>query len=218
MNIEQLKDEGFTIQQINQLIPLIESGLDISYLGPELLNLNLLRFLKKEINQFTVAQKQLILHGISKKLNVTFYMKHVLSEKQMEMIIMGLEKELDVSFYADPKFNLVQMREIKNLLEYNKVKNTNLDVSKIAKARYSANQMYEIKAGLVNGIDTTLYERPDLDSDQMQLIRIALEKGLDISIFEKDDYPIEEMRKFLNKPYKNKILKLFNGIKRRKNN
>ena len=46
MNIEQLKDEGFSIQQINQLIPLIDTGLDISYLGPEILNLDLLRFLK----------------------------------------------------------------------------------------------------------------------------------------------------------------------------
>ena len=140
-------------------------------------------------------------------------MKHILSEKQMEMIIIGLEKDLDVSFYADPKFNLVQMREIKNLLEYNKVKNTNLDVSKIAKARYSANQMYEIKAGLVNKIDTTIYENPELDSDQMQLIRIALEKGLDITIFKKDGYPIEEMRNFLNKPYKNKLFKIFNKRK-----
>lgn len=212
LNVERLK-EDFSIQQINQLIKLEERGFDISYLDSELLTIDRLRLLVKDINSFSNEQKQLIKYGIDKKYNILLYANAFFSEQQMEMIIIGLDKKLDVSYYANAKFNLIQMREIYQLLEYNKVKNKKIDVSKIAKTRYSAAQMHEIKDGLIKGIDTTIYERPDFDSEQMCLIKLGLLKDIDVSLYANPEMEVEEMRKILNNPPKKNIFKKIFGVK-----
>lgn len=197
LDIKNLKDD-FSIQQINQLIKIYERGYDITYLDNELLTIPRLRLFLKDIDKYDGAQKSLIKYGIDNKYNIFLYSNSFFSEKQMEMIIIGIEKELDVTHYADPKFNLIQMREIYQLLEYNKVKNKNIDISRIAKARYSAGQMHQIKDGLIKNLDVSIYEKTEFTPEQMQLIKIGLEKGYDVSKYANPDLSIEEMAKILN--------------------
>lgn len=206
IDIKNLKDD-FSIQQINQLLKIYDRGFDITYIDPELLTVEKLRLFIKDINNYNSEQKGLIKYGIEKKYNIFLYSNHFYSSKQMEMIIIGIEKGLDVTYYADPKFNLIQMREICQLLEYNKVKGTSIDVTRIAKVRYSAGQMHQIKDGLIKNLDVSIYEKTEFTAEQMQLIKIGLEKGIDVSKYANPDLSIEEMTKILNKKNKRKWFK-----------
>lgn len=197
-NIEELKESGFSIQQINQLLKINERGYDISYLSPELLDQNVLRSFLTHINNYTNNQKQLVKYGIEKKYNILYYNNSNLNEKQMEMIIMGIEDGLDVSYYADAKYNLAQMREIHNLLQYNLINGTKIDIKKIAKVRYNYNQMHEITLGLIENIDTSIYENPDYSCEQMQLIRLGLENKLDVKQYANPNNSIEDMNKIMH--------------------
>lgn len=209
LDIKKLEKDNFSIQQINQLLKIEQRGFDITYLDYTLLTTDRLRIFLKDIDKFSQKQKQLIKYGIDKNYNILIYANSFFSEQQMEMIIIGLDKNLDVTYYANPKFNLVQMREIYQLLEYNKIKNKNIDVSKIAKVRYSAGQMHQIKDGLIKNLDTSIYENPSFDPEQMCLIKLGLQKGLNVSIFANPEMSIEEMRKYLNNPPKTWFKQIF---------
>ena len=208
--VDELLEE-YSIQQINQMVKLNNRGYDVSYLPPKVLTVEKLRLFLSFIDKYNHEQKCLIKYGIEHGYNIFLYNNNFFSPKQMEMIIMGIEDGIDVTLYANTKFNLAQMREIKNLLTYNKVNKTNLDVTRIAKVRYDYNQMYQLKLGMVNGVDISYYENPDFNSDQMQIIRLGLESNLDVSKYANPKISAEEMTKILHElKYKRKFLnKLF---------
>ena len=46
-----------------------------------------------------------------------------------------------------------------------------------------------------NGIDVTIYSKPEFNWSQMHIIRIGLEEGLDVSSYANSDYKWKEMDK-----------------------
>ena len=69
-----------------------------------------------------------------------------------------------------------------------------LDVSIYAKPEFDDDQMWEIRFGLEKGLDVSIYAKPEFDWSQMRQIRYGLEKGLDVSIYAKPEFDSKQMR------------------------
>ena len=54
--------------------------------------------------------------------------------------------------------------------------------------------MCQIRHGLKNGIDVSVYAKPEFEADQMEQIRIGLEKRIDVSAYAKPELNDEQMR------------------------
>ena len=59
-----------------------------------------------------------------------------------------------------------------------------VDLSVYAKTDYDSFQMFEIRIGLQEGIDVNYYNNPDFGSLEMNRIRTGLRKGLDVSEYD----------------------------------
>lgn len=70
----------------------------------------------------------------------------------------------------------------------------NLDVSIYADERYGWKQMRELRKGLEHQIDVTPYAKPLYRADQMREIRLGIEENLDISLYSSMVHPAQEMR------------------------
>jgi uncharacterized protein (DUF342 family) len=70
-----------------------------------------------------------------------------------------------------------------------------LDVSVYAKPEYDWRQMQEIRIGLENRVDISWYSNAMYGWQQMREIRIGLEEGLDVSVYKSFMYTAPEMRK-----------------------
>lgn len=53
----------------------------------------------------------------------------------------------------------------------------------IDEAKFGTNQMKEIKEGLKNNVDVSIYANSTFNSEQMKQIRKGLENGVDASIY-----------------------------------
>ena len=69
-----------------------------------------------------------------------------------------------------------------------------LDVSIYADPEFDVWQMREIRRGLQDGLDVSIYADPKFDVWQMREIRFGLKNGLDVSIYAKPEFDWEEMR------------------------
>lgn len=58
---------------------------------------------------------------------------------------------------------------------------------------FRANQMEEIRRGLQENLDVSIYAKPEFNFVQMQEIRFGLEDNLDISIYAKPEFHWEQM-------------------------
>lgn len=65
----------------------------------------------------------------------------------------------------------------------------------ISKNDFNENQKEQIRYGLKNGLDVTVYAKSIYDWAQMEEIRLGLEKGLDISSYLNPGISWEEMQK-----------------------
>ena len=91
-------------------------------------NLTVENLIKTEwFNQFDKQQKEEILTGLEKNLNVSIYAKPIFSAYQMFEIREGLEANLNVNLYAKTEYNEHQMSQIRKGLK------NNLDISSICK-------------------------------------------------------------------------------------
>lgn len=70
-----------------------------------------------------------------------------------------------------------------------------LDVSVYANLEFDWQQMREIRRGMESRIDYMIYAKPLYDWHQMKEIRIGLELGLDVGTYKSLMYPWREMRK-----------------------
>lgn len=109
------------------------------------------------------------------------------------------DNTVDVTYIANPKLNATQMRLMlagqQNKISVEKLTeliNENIpyavsnytvqaaidgkDMSKYTHD-YSPDQVYEIYAGITNGLDVSIYDKSDIDPATMGLIRHALEIG-----------------------------------------
>ena len=77
-------------------------------------NLNIENLTKTEwFNQFNRYQKEEILKGLEKDLNVSIYAKTEFDWEQMKQILFGLQDNLDVSLYAKSDLDWQEMKEIR---------------------------------------------------------------------------------------------------------
>lgn len=150
-------------------------------------------------SNFDWKQMREIRLGLEKDLDITTYAKPEFSVDQMEEIRLGLEKRLDVSYYNKPEFDWKQMREIRNGLE------KGLDVSTYAKSELDIDQMEEIKIGLEKGLDVSYYNKSSFNWEQMRQIRIGLERNIDITVYAKPEINFEEMEVMRNKAQENNL-------------
>ena len=95
-------------------------------------------------NQFDETQQTLIMVGIKKNLDVSWYADLRFDWLQMREIFWGLEDNLDVSIYAKTDFDGHQMTAIRIGLQ------ENLNVSIYAKTEYTSHQMTAIRLKLKN--------------------------------------------------------------------
>ena len=87
----------------------------------------------------------------------------------------------------------------------NKIYN-NLSVENLTKTKwfnqFDEYQKQEIRKGLKDNLDVSIYAIPDFNSSQMEEIREGLEANVDVSIYAKKDLPnkkMEEIREELLK-------------------
>ena len=80
-------------------------------------------------------------------------------------------------------------------LTYPKETNGIVSVFQAHKPEYTWQQMCQIRSGLEQGIDVSIYSNPKFDFKQMRTIRFGLEKNLDVSIYAKPEYTSAQMRK-----------------------
>jgi len=59
--------------------------------------------------------------------------------------------------------------------------------------------MLEIKKGLKNNLDLTVYANKDYSSEQMEQIRLGLEANLDVSVYDKKEFYFSQMREIRKK-------------------
>ena len=69
-----------------------------------------------------------------------------------------------------------------------------VDVSLYAKPEYDYMQMGVIRFGLLNGIDITHYAFPEYSWEQMQQIQFGVEDGIDFLIYTKKEFDADQMR------------------------
>ena len=83
-------------------------------------NLSIENLIKTEwFNQFDEEQKEEIIKGLKKGLDISWYAKKDFNHEQMYKIREGLSKKLDVSIYAKPEYSWEQMNIILQALEAN---------------------------------------------------------------------------------------------------
>ena len=77
-------------------------------------NLTVENLIKTEwFNQFEGPQRNQILNGLKKNVDVFIYAKIDFNYLQMRYIRQGLEANLDVSVYAKPEYSWQKMRAVK---------------------------------------------------------------------------------------------------------
>ena len=54
--------------------------------------------------------------------------------------------------------------------------------------------MREIRWGLENNLNVSLYAKPDFNENQMEEIRLGLEDNLDVSLYATSDFNWKQMR------------------------
>lgn len=57
--------------------------------------------------------------------------------------------------------------------------------------------MEEIRLGLMNDLDVTLYANQEYDWEQMKEIRLGLKDNLDVLAYARPEYNIYQMKKFV---------------------
>ena len=72
-----------------------------------------------------------------------------------------------------------------------------IDVSIYAKPEFYYRQMDVIYSGLEKNIDVSIYANPEFTAEQMEQIRLGLQEGLNVSIYANKKYNGEEMKEIL---------------------
>lgn len=95
--------------------------------------------------------------------------------------------------YTKQKFNIYQLNEIRYGLGGGI--EPLVDVRAYADPKYSADQMFQIRLGLMNKVNVNIYADPKFDRLQMQEIRLGLRKGLDVDKYADPKFDNFEMKK-----------------------
>lgn len=222
-NREKLMLEGFTVDQIDEIIKGQEEGIDVSI------------YARKE---YFALQMRQIREGLLERIDVSRYASPEYDWFQMEEIRIGLEQGINIDIYANPSIPYDQMRQVRKGLEQgiDLSKYTHLEAGMIRQIRkafavqvniidyikqgYDPEQLEEIRLalekkvyiepylsvkyrgmairqicdGLEKGIDVSVYAKEEFSWRQMQEIRIGLENRVDISYYAHKLYSWQQMR------------------------
>ena len=79
----------------------------------------------------------------------------------------------------------------------------NLTVENLTKTdcfnQFNYFQQQEIKQGLQDNLDVSIYAKEEFTGKQMEQIRLGLEQGLNVSSYAKTEYSWEQMKKIREK-------------------
>ena len=87
----------------------------------------------------------------------------------------------------------------------------NLNVSIYANPEFNVYQMNQIRLGLQDRLNVSIYAKKDFSSEQMEQIRLGLFFNLDVSIYAKSELSVEEMEEIRKRLEKEAREKLENG-------
>lgn len=166
----------------------------------------------ERLGTFNKSQLHTIKMGLWHDIDVSIYANPKYDWKQMQEIRIGLQNGIDVSIYADPMYNSSQMYAIRKGLEAG-LDPTTCIVSPNRSAQeieqhfdeiichkegyysrdFSAFQLSQIRLGLQNGVDVSIYADTKFDTLQMQEIRLGLESELDVSQYANPQYNCAQM-------------------------
>lgn len=142
--------------------------------------LNFFKDTNIDLTIYSNNQLKIIEKGIDYNLTknqITSYLDHKLTYRQMNEIFLGLIGDIDVSLYAYRKYRHHQMKQIRLGLE------KKIDVSLYLNPLFSDIQMQEIRTGLMinkqrtelnsnlNLIDVESYAKIDINYNEMRKIR-----------------------------------------------
>ena len=84
----------------------------------------------------------------------------------------------------------------------NKIHN-NLTIDNLIKTdwfnQFNESQIIQIRWGLEEHLDVSIYAKSEFDDLQMEQIRLGLEQGLNVSSYAKTEYSWEQMKKIREK-------------------
>jgi hypothetical protein len=172
------------------------------------------------LTKLSPEQKEEIIKGIDAGIDVSPYLDPDFDKDQMAQIRKGIEAGIDASPYARKDLNWRQMKEIRaamvtrpgnrmipyinpefdheQLLQIRLGLVEDRDVSIFAKPEFNWMQMKMIRLGLSMNHDVSVYARPELNSQQMKVVQIALNAGVDFEKYVNPEYNHEQMHQIVH--------------------
>ena len=177
IHINRLKEQGFSKDQIDEILQGIEENLNVGY------------YLDKG---FSALQMHQIRLGLLEGLDVDVYARTEYDWFQMEELRKGLTAGVDIRVFSDPAMPHAKAHELRKGLEKGHDISTYLS--------YDAGIMREYRKSLESGVDIRKYLEQGYSADQLEQIRLSLEADVPIESFLSREYcgaALQEIRRGL---------------------
>lgn len=148
---------------------------------------------EEELSKFDTEQLQLIVSMFTSaeanpEIDIDAFLNPELNSTQMQVLLTGYSNGLKTSQlkpYFDPSIPYIKSNwAIAALAEGN-------DITNYVLAGYDKDQLYEIYAGLKDGVDVSVYDCINLPAEKMAIAHHALRLGLNVSITKRNELTIE---------------------------
>ena len=118
-----------------------------------------------------------------------------ITEEELKQYIKQYIINKDVKKTEDNKLSLSDLKQ-EGIFQMNKIYN-NLNIDNLMKTEefkdFNREQKEEIRTGLLNGLDVSIYAKKEFDEYQMREIRYGLEDNLDVSVYAKSEFDYNQM-------------------------
>lgn len=179
--INQYIHQGFNQQQLDLINEGIEAGVDVDVFA--------------DVSRPSYSMR-CILSAMEKGLTYTYLLDKQLSQEQLDVLMIFLLSQYDISNISDPSLSSEEMAFEFVRKHYHK---QHIDIHD-----YNLKQLTEIKRGVLNKLNVSLYLDSNFNEEQMYMIRRGLEKKIDVSVYAKPEVPVEMMKdKFYELSLKN---------------
>ena len=193
------QDPRFNWLQMQEIRKGLESGTDISRYASIDMPYMKMRVVRESLEDGLELDEKLI---------------HSKDAATLEQIHIAFKEKIDIDEYVRRNFDAEQLEQIRKakqagiedieryflfgmrgecMHEVRRGLEQNLDVSVYADERYSWKQMRELRLGLEHQIDVTPYAKPLYRADQMREIRKGIENNVDIDLYKSMVHPAGEM-------------------------
>lgn len=219
----QLKDKGFSKNQIQEIEEGLKAGLPVEvYAQKEFLAIQM-RQIRLGLQsglpvewyanlKYDWFQMEEIRKGLESGANVSIYASPEISYDRMQQIRLGLEAGMDLSAYRQLEAGVLKQLRLALLRQINIVPflvegydteqleairealEKNINVGPWVRKEYRGVALHEIFLGLENHCDVTLYAKPQYNWQQMREIRLGLENRVDVSQYLSVYYSYRQMQ------------------------